>query len=202
MGVSVSGDRSVRPVHRRAGFPEADLVATRQFFIRALDHGPSPTEVSTDRPSTYPRVIEELIPAACHVTEHYGNNSVEADYGRLEARPRPMRGLKPLRSARVISAGTHAFVQNRRGHYDSAEILIDGIGSRRSSQNSPAPSERGSTAENHVCYPPTQLSIIEPSTALAAARWSRPPAHGHRRLRIPSHPRRSPRPALSPPGRR
>jgi DDE superfamily endonuclease len=41
---------------------------------------------------------------------------VEADHGLLKARLRPMRGLKRLRSARVISAG-HAFVQNRRGHY-------------------------------------------------------------------------------------
>jgi hypothetical protein len=33
--------------------------------------------VTTDRAVTYPRVIEELIPAACHVTEQYANNSVE-----------------------------------------------------------------------------------------------------------------------------
>ena len=48
------------------------------------------------------------------------NNAIEADHGRLKSRLRPMRGLKRLRSARVISAG-HAFVQNlRRGHYDIA----------------------------------------------------------------------------------
>jgi transposase, IS6 family len=95
-----------------------DLAATRQFFLRALEHGPHPTEVSTDRAPAYPRVIEELIPAACHVTEQCANNPVEADHGRLKARLRPMRGLKRLRSARVISAG-HAFVQNlRRGHYE------------------------------------------------------------------------------------
>jgi transposase, IS6 family len=46
------------------------------------------------------------------------NNPVEADHGRLKSRLRPMRGLKRLRSARVISAG-HAFVQNlHRGHYE------------------------------------------------------------------------------------
>lgn len=95
-----------------------DLAATRQFFIRALKHGPRPTEVCTDRARAYQRVIEELIPAACQVTEQYGNNPVEADHGRLKAWLRPMRGLKRLRSARVISAG-HAFVQNlRRGHYE------------------------------------------------------------------------------------
>ena len=95
-----------------------DLAATRRFFTRALDHGPRPSEVTTDQAPAYPRVIEELVPAACHVTEQYANNPVEADHGRLKARLRPMRGLKRLRSARVISTG-HAFVQNlRRGHYE------------------------------------------------------------------------------------
>ena len=95
-----------------------DLAATRRFFIRALEHGLRPTEVSTDRAPAYPRAIEELIPVACHVTEQYANNLVEADHGRLKARLRPMRGLKRLRSAQVISAG-HAFLQNlRRGHYE------------------------------------------------------------------------------------
>ncbi|MCA1822637.1 MAG: IS6 family transposase [Pseudonocardia sp.] len=97
-----------------------DLAATRRFFTRALEHGRRPTEVSTDRAPAYPRVLDELLPAACHVREQYANNAIEADHGRLKSRLRPMRGLTRLRSARVISAG-HAFVQNlRRGHYDIA----------------------------------------------------------------------------------
>ena len=72
--------------------------------------------MTTDRAPTYPRVVDEL--AACHVTEQYTNNAIEADHGRLKSRLRPMRGLKQLRSVRVISAG-HAFVQNlHRGHYE------------------------------------------------------------------------------------
>jgi len=99
-----------------------DLEATRRFFTRALEHGTRPSEVTTDREAAYPRVLDELLPAACHVTEQYANNAVEADHGRLKARLRPMRGLTRLRSARVISAG-HAFIQNvRRGHY---ELAID-----------------------------------------------------------------------------
>ena len=95
-----------------------DLAATRRFFTGVVEHGPYPTEVTTDRAAADPRVIEELIPAACHVTEQYANNPVEADHGRLKARLRPTRGLKRLCSARVISTG-HAFVQNlRRGHYE------------------------------------------------------------------------------------
>ena len=95
-----------------------DLVATRRFFTRALVHGSSPIEVTTDHAVAYPRVLDELVPAACHVTEQYGNNPIESDHGRLKCRLRAMRGLKQLRCARVITAG-HAFIQNiRRGHYE------------------------------------------------------------------------------------
>ena len=86
-----------------------DLTATRRFFTRALEHGPFPTEVTTGRAAAYPRVLDELVPAACHVTEQYANNRIEADHGRLKSRLRPMRGLKQLRCAQMISAG-HAFI--------------------------------------------------------------------------------------------
>jgi hypothetical protein len=44
--------------------------------------------------------------------------AIEADHGRLKSRLRPMRSLKQLRRAQVISAG-RAFIQNiRRGHYE------------------------------------------------------------------------------------
>jgi transposase, IS6 family len=72
-------------------------------------------EVTTDRYRVYPRVLDELLPAAFHGTEVHANNLLEADHGRLKARLRPMRGLKRDRTAKVIVAG-HAFVQNlRRG---------------------------------------------------------------------------------------
>jgi transposase, IS6 family len=67
-----------------------DLAATCRFFTRALEHSPRTTEVTTDQARAYPRVIEELIPAGCQVTEQYANNPVEADQGRLKARLRPM----------------------------------------------------------------------------------------------------------------
>jgi transposase, IS6 family len=97
-----------------------DLAATRRFFTHALEHSPRPAEVTTDRAPAYPRVLDELLPSACHITEQYANNPIEADHSRLKSRLRPMRGLKRFRSARVISAG-HAFVQNLRcGHYELA----------------------------------------------------------------------------------
>jgi DDE domain len=45
--------------------------------------------------------------------DKYANNPIESDHSRLKSRLRPMRGLKRLRCARVISAG-HAFIQNLR----------------------------------------------------------------------------------------
>ena len=100
-----------------------DTTAARQFFVRALRHGPAPVEVATDKAPAYLRVLDELFPAALHVTERYANNAVEADHGQLKARLRPMRGLKRFRSAAVIAAG-HAVVQNlRRGHYELATDL-------------------------------------------------------------------------------
>jgi IS6 family transposase len=50
-----------------------DLAATRRFFTRALEHAPRPTNVTTDRAPAYPRVVDELLPAVCHITEQYAN---------------------------------------------------------------------------------------------------------------------------------
>jgi IS6 family transposase len=102
-----------------------DLAAARRFFARALHAGTVPVEVTTDRASVYPRVLDEMVPSALHTFGQYANNPVEADHGRLKARLRPMRGLKRHRSARILAAG-HAFVQNlRRGHYDIATDVPD-----------------------------------------------------------------------------
>ena len=118
MGLSVSGDRPIRPGHRCPGCTEAGLGGHPAILHPRLQHRPSPIEVTTDHAAAYPRVLDELLPAACHVTEQYGNNSIESDHGRLKSRLRAMRGLKSLRCAQVITAG-HAFIQNiRRGHYE------------------------------------------------------------------------------------
>jgi IS6 family transposase len=99
--------------------PQRNREAARRFFDRAIDRTRiPPVEVTTDRYRVYPRVLDELLPAAFHDTEVHANNPIETDHGRLKARLRPMRGLKRDRTARVIVAA-HAFVQNlRRGFYD------------------------------------------------------------------------------------
>jgi IS6 family transposase len=98
-----------------------NAMTARRFFEQAMSATKvTPMEVTTDQAPAYPAVLEELLPAAWHRTEQYGNNRVEADHGRLKARLRPMRGLKQDRNARVVIAG-HAFLQNvRRGYYELA----------------------------------------------------------------------------------
>src|SRR6266545_215583 len=99
--------------------PRRNREAAGRLFAQAISRTlVSPTEVTTDRYRVYPRVLDELLPAAFHDTEVHANNPLETDHGRLKARLRPMRGLKCDRTARVIVGG-HAFVQNlRRGFYD------------------------------------------------------------------------------------
>jgi len=76
-----------------------DAAAARKFFAGVLLAGPSPVELTTDRAPVDLGLVEDLEPAARHVTEQYANNRIETDHGRLKARLRPMRGLKRVASA-------------------------------------------------------------------------------------------------------
>jgi transposase-like protein len=98
-----------------------DTEAARRFFQRAkTTTGVTPSEVITDRALTYPRVLDEMWPAAWHHVERYANNRVEADHAQLKRWLRPMRGVKTMTGLRLLAAG-HAFVQNlRRGQYEIA----------------------------------------------------------------------------------
>lgn len=75
--------------------PRRDAKAARRFFEQAIGRRRiAPIEVTTDRYRVYPRVLDELLPAADHRTEIHANNLLEIDHGRLKARLRPMRGRK------------------------------------------------------------------------------------------------------------
>jgi transposase-like protein len=126
VALRVSGDRPVRPGHRRARLgttrrdaTRRDAESARRFFRRALQTlKVTPTEVVTDAAAIYPAVLDELVPSAWHHVERYANNPIEADHGQLKHRLRPMRGLRTDSTAQAIIAG-HAFLQNlRRGHYE------------------------------------------------------------------------------------
>jgi transposase-like protein len=55
---------------------QRDTAAARRFFTRALRCGPAPVEVTTDKAGPYLRVIDELVPAAAHVTEQYATDEI------------------------------------------------------------------------------------------------------------------------------
>ena len=65
--------------------PEANSPERRAPTCRALVAARRPTEVTTDQAPGYPRVLDELVPEACHAMEQYANNPIEADHGRLKA---------------------------------------------------------------------------------------------------------------------
>jgi transposase, IS6 family len=46
-----------------------DAAAARSFFGRALRYGAAPIEIVTNRAPVYPRVVDEVAPAARHVSE-------------------------------------------------------------------------------------------------------------------------------------
>ncbi|MBV8539413.1 MAG: DDE-type integrase/transposase/recombinase [Pseudonocardiales bacterium] len=96
-----------------------DLVATRRFFARALRHGTPPTEVTTDRAQAYPRVLDELVPPACHVMETYADDPIKTDHGRLKSRLRPVRGFRiswpPTAFGVAADSGGVVIVRDPRG---------------------------------------------------------------------------------------
>jgi transposase, IS6 family len=96
-----------------------DAHAARLFFTRVLATlKVTPSEVVTDAAPVYPRVLDELVPAAWHHVERSANNRIEADHSRLKHRLRPMQGLHTDRTVQVVISG-RAFLQNlRRGHYE------------------------------------------------------------------------------------
>jgi transposase, IS6 family len=61
-----------------------DADAARRFFRRALTTlKVTPVEVVTDAAAVYPRVLDELVPAAWHHVERWANNRIESDHSRL-----------------------------------------------------------------------------------------------------------------------
>ncbi|SNQ48940.1 hypothetical protein FRACA_2910006 [Frankia canadensis] len=63
-------------------------------------------EVTTDKAPVHPRLLDELLPEACHVDAARKNNWIEADHGRLKARLRPMRGLNASAPSRPSAPDT------------------------------------------------------------------------------------------------
>src|SRR5262249_58323063 len=124
--------------------------------------GPPPVELVTDRAPVYPRVVDELAPAARHVAEQYENNAIESDHGRLKARLRPMRGLKRLASRLgatediLTAAASAAICSGPAGDREAkvGEAEVEGWSACRS-----------------ACWPPVRFSPCQRPSAARPAGW-------------------------------
>jgi transposase-like protein len=84
-----------------------DAAAARRFFDHAIGATKvTPVEVTTDRAAVYPKVLDDLVPAAWHRTEQYGNNRIEADHGQRKRRLRPCAESRPISAPESSSPGT------------------------------------------------------------------------------------------------
>jgi transposase-like protein len=92
-----------------------DVAAARRLFTAALACHPGPAEVVSDLAPALAHVMAGLLPAVVHNTKCCANNRVECDHGRLNARLRPMGGVKTDGAAGVVVRG-HAFMQDLRRH--------------------------------------------------------------------------------------
>jgi len=146
-----------------------DLKAAAKFFTGAISSCGAPAEITTDRAHALVRVVSELMPDALHDTTQYANIRVEADHGRLQARLRPMRGLKRERTARVVSRG-HAFIQNlRRGHYDGCPSLADPCGRVRRACAGGLKDQRHGAWPTHPTVDANYPSIVGPTSRMTTA---------------------------------
>ena len=119
-----------------------DLNAARAFFTQARQKvGMVPVEVSTDRAPAYPRVIDELLPAARHVTHRYANNTVESDHGRLTARLPNARTQQPPLDQDHCGSGTPSCRTYAAATTTSPPKTTSEIGWRQRSLNSLPPSD-------------------------------------------------------------
>jgi transposase, IS6 family len=139
-----------------------DAAAARSFFARALQQGLAPVEVVTDRAPVYPRVVEEAAPAARHVTERHANNAIEADHGRLNARLRPMRGLKRMRQRAPSPPGTRSCRTCAAGTTRSPRTCGCMIASATPSRSSLRPSERRDVPAIQYCRALPSLNATAP----------------------------------------
>jgi len=56
--------------------PRRDAAAARRFFDRAISSTKvTPVEVVTDKAAGYPKVLDEVAPAAWHHTERYASTA-------------------------------------------------------------------------------------------------------------------------------
>jgi len=86
--------------------------AAKRFFAKALKgQGDAPNRLTTDKLSSYPPAIREVMPETVHDTSQYANNRAELSHQPTRQRERQMRRFKSRHQAqRFLSL--HARVNN------------------------------------------------------------------------------------------
>ena len=74
--------------------------ARPRFLARVLRADTVPAEVTTNRAHAYPRMLDELVPAALHIVKRHPNNPVDVDSGQLNARLKKLNALGTAHYAR------------------------------------------------------------------------------------------------------
>jgi len=95
-----------RAIDEYGNLVEVWLSATRDlaaeaFFRQAVETtGRKPTQVTSDKHSSYPKAIRKILDRTIeHRTSKYLNNPTEADHRGIKARYKPMLGFKRFESA-------------------------------------------------------------------------------------------------------
>jgi transposase, IS6 family len=104
--------RSISSARLSTSSSERSEIWKPPFSTRALEHGPAPTEVTTDRAHAHPPVIEELPPAACR------NVTFDEDRSQIRTRngPRVMAILRNLAISLLRLASATNIAQALRYH--------------------------------------------------------------------------------------
>jgi len=174
-----------------------DKTAARRFLTRALAGVTSPTEVTTDRAPAYPRVVEDMLPGALHVTVKYANNRVEADHGRLKARLRPMRGMKRTDRCGSSPPGTRSSRTCAADTTNSPPTPPPVIEWRSRSPSSPSRSEQPGKSAASGRPRAANATVRSHPQARASSRTTRDEGHGGKR-RLPRTPRGPARSHIAP----
>jgi hypothetical protein len=147
---------------------QRDTAAARRFFTHALKHRPAPVEVTTDKAGPYLWVLDELVPAAAHLTEQYDTD---------RSRPRSAEGsTAPDAGAQTLPLGRPATPSCRTSAAattNSPPTLHRRSAWRQRSANSPWPCDQLFLPTRHLPRHPERNSP-GPARWLAAGarRWS------------------------------
>ena len=86
--------------------------AAKRLFAKALKgQGDAPNRLTTDKLSSYPPAIGDLLPETGHDTSQYANNRAELSHQPTRQRERQMRRFKSRHQAQRFLA-VHARVNN------------------------------------------------------------------------------------------